>query len=68
MKKKIKDRDLQKIICKEGFVEILHVEGGRMLPSVGRVELHFGKKLSLGKDALWACKEESMTPSLSGEG
>ena len=26
---------MQKIICKEGFVEILHFEGGRILPSVG---------------------------------
>ena len=27
--------NMQKIICKEGFVEILHFEGGRILPSVG---------------------------------
>ena len=50
-------------------MEILHFEGGRIFPSVwGREELHFGEKLSLGKDALRACEEESMTPSLCGEG
>ena len=34
-KKKKKSKDT-KIICREGFVEILHFEGGRILPSGGK--------------------------------
>ena len=32
-------------------MEILHFEGGKNLSLWGRVDLHFGEKLSLGKDA-----------------
>ena len=38
IKNKIK---IQKIICREGFVEILHFEGGRILPSVGEGRVAF---------------------------
>ena len=37
-KRKVK---IQKIICREGFVEILHFEGGRILPSVGKGRVAF---------------------------
>ena len=38
MKKK---KRIQKIICREGLVEILHFEGGRILPSVGKGRVAF---------------------------
>ena len=40
---------MQKIICREGFVEILHFEGGRILRSGGRVELHLGRSWAWGR-------------------
>ena len=40
-KKKKKAAKIQKIICREGFVEILHFEGGRILPSVGKGRVVF---------------------------
>ena len=33
-------------------MKILYFEGEESFPLWGRVELHFGEKLSLGKDAL----------------
>ena len=36
------------MICREGFVEILHFEGGRILPSVGNfnsIQFNFIRKL-----------------------
>ena len=38
-----------KIICREGFVEILHFEGRRILPSVGKGRVAFWEEAEPGE-------------------
>ena len=54
---------IQNIICREGFVEILHFEGGKILPSVGKGRVAFRGEAEPGEGHTL-----SMTPSLCGEG
>ena len=62
----MKNKDIKKRFCREGFVGVLHFEGGRILPYiVGKGSVVFGGEAGEGCTSF---EEASMILSTCGEG